>query len=188
MRLLGTSDEVHLTVSDKVTPRNVSHDALLSRCSLTRKLCQPAVGTAPLGIAPTPVPALKQTFAASAERRCHSRMAPMLLTNARSGALCVLEPTSPRTGAVRSATGRSHPSCTMLHRKVKLAQEEKTLSSTEARLSGTATRGLALYLQPCSVPAPWRACPWAFPARPNSSTDLKPRGLVCGRVHPTRPS
>ncbi|KAH8009411.1 hypothetical protein HPB51_016690 [Rhipicephalus microplus] len=50
-------------------------------------------------------------------------------------------------------------------------QEEKTFTPTEAMeagLSGTATRGLALYHQPYSVPSPWRGCSQAFLARPNS--------------------
>ncbi|KAH8023904.1 hypothetical protein HPB51_018926 [Rhipicephalus microplus] len=97
----------------------------LYRCSLTRKLYQPAVGAAPLGIDPTPVPALNQTFAASAETRCHSRMAPALLTNARPGVLCVLYPTTLGTGAVKNATRRCHPSRTMLHREVKPAPEKR---------------------------------------------------------------
>ncbi|KAH7934546.1 hypothetical protein HPB51_029088 [Rhipicephalus microplus] len=81
---------------------------------------------------PTPVPALNQTFAASAESRCHSRMALTLLTNARPGALCVVDLMSPGTGAIRNATGRRHPSPTLLHRKVKPVPRRKMSAPMEA--------------------------------------------------------
>ncbi|KAH9377095.1 hypothetical protein HPB48_019206 [Haemaphysalis longicornis] len=65
VRRLGTSNKVRLTFSGKVKP------------SRTKKLCQHAVGAALLDIDPAPVPAPNETFAASAERRCLSRMAPV---------------------------------------------------------------------------------------------------------------
>ncbi|KAH6932859.1 hypothetical protein HPB50_010419 [Hyalomma asiaticum] len=83
------------------------------------------VGAALLGIDPTPVPAPNQTFAASAERQCRSRMAPAPLTSVRLGAPCVLDPTSPVTGTVRSATGFLHPSHLLLHRGVEAGSRKR---------------------------------------------------------------
>ncbi|KAH9372288.1 hypothetical protein HPB48_015636 [Haemaphysalis longicornis] len=68
VRRLATSSKVGLTFSGKVKPRYVSYDALV---------IPPAAGVALLDIDPTPVPAPNLTFAASAERRGHSRMAPV---------------------------------------------------------------------------------------------------------------
>ncbi|KAH8024032.1 hypothetical protein HPB51_020790 [Rhipicephalus microplus] len=56
-------------------------------------------------------------------------MAPALLTNARPGALCAQDPTSPGTGAVRNATGRRHQSRTMFHRKVKPAPRRENIGA-----------------------------------------------------------
>ncbi|KAH8026680.1 hypothetical protein HPB51_024176 [Rhipicephalus microplus] len=106
---LDTSNKVLLTFSGTVKPRYVSYVAVLISEKFYNKTVQPAVGAAPLDIDPTPVLALNQAFAASAERQCHSRMAPALFTNARPGALCVPDPTLPGTGAVRSATGPLKP-------------------------------------------------------------------------------
>ncbi|KAH8027799.1 hypothetical protein HPB51_010399 [Rhipicephalus microplus] len=155
-----------------------------SRCSLARKLCQPAVSAAPLGIDPKPVPALNQTFAASAERRCHSRMALVLLLNARPGALCVLDPTSPGTGALRNATGHHHPGHTMVHWKVKPASRRENVGahgSHGSRALGHRLKGLSP-LSPIlfSSTLAWQLS--GLPGEAQLRSYLKPRGLLRGKV------
>ncbi|KAH7965855.1 hypothetical protein HPB49_011487 [Dermacentor silvarum] len=129
VRRLGTSNKVRLTFSGKEKPRYVSYDALLIPVQPYKKTVRACGRCGSVGYGPTPAPAPNQTSAASAEKRCRSRMAPAPLTSVRPGALYVPDPTSPRTGAVRSATGRRHPNYPLLHRRVKLVPRSENVGA-----------------------------------------------------------
>ncbi|KAH9368560.1 hypothetical protein HPB48_020931 [Haemaphysalis longicornis] len=195
VRRLGTSNKVRLSFSGKVKPRYVSYDTLLIPVqAYKKKLCKPAVGVALLDIDPTPVAPPNLIFAASAERRCRSRMAPVTHMSARPGALCVLVLTSPGTGAVRNATGRRHQSRPLLHRKVKPAARSRSVDahgSRESRALGNLRRGLSLLPHTLTRPRALERWLSGLPGEAQLRTDLQPRSLTQGRLplsHPNRTS
>ncbi|KAH7963975.1 hypothetical protein HPB51_027786 [Rhipicephalus microplus] len=149
VRRLGTSNKVRLTFSGKKKPRYASMTPCLSRCSLTKNGASlQSVRLRWASIRRLSRPEIRRLWHLRKDDATHEwRPHPHECT---PGTLCVLDRTSPGTGAVGNATGRRHPSHNVLHRKVNPApRTEKSRCPRKPRKPGS--RALPQGAQPSTT-------------------------------------
>ncbi|KAH7959704.1 hypothetical protein HPB49_013129 [Dermacentor silvarum] len=167
IRRLGTTNKVRLTFSGKIKPRYVTYDALLILVHPYKKTIPACSQCGSVGHRPDACPGPKPDLCGT----CGNTVPLMDGARAHQNALFAPDPTSPGTGAVRSATGRHHPNRPLLHWRANPAPRKAKPATTEAEAARHPrfTAGDSISCHQISTPASWSGDPWAFQARPHSA-------------------